>query len=288
MDRSFNEIQQSILDAKAAAVSLNALEVLTTSEQTLNDATSTSKVSTWRLWVWIIAFAIWLLEKIVSTNAQNSRPHTIRWYREQCFAFLDGLELQWIDGQFIYNAIGVADIEDRKIIDRCAVIESNDGELVVKIAKDNAGSLEPLSAPELIRFDNYLNLIKDAGNRMRIINTEADKLRMTLNIYVDVSIIDLATGKLLNVDGDVYPVQDAVNSYLANLEFNGAFFKEYLKDTLKNADGVKLPLIQSIEWKFDEFDWAAFDEWKVPESGYFVIDEGDLTINYINYALANN
>ena len=67
MSRSIKEIQQTILDAKATAVELSALEVLTTQEQTLNSANSTSKVAIWRLWVWVIAFAQYVLEQYWET-----------------------------------------------------------------------------------------------------------------------------------------------------------------------------------------------------------------------------
>ncbi len=63
MSRSIKEIQQTILDAKATAVELSALEVLTTQEQTLNSANSTSKVAIWRLWVWVVAFGQYVLEQ---------------------------------------------------------------------------------------------------------------------------------------------------------------------------------------------------------------------------------
>lgn len=286
MARSFTEIQQSILEAKEAAAELNALEVLTTSEQTLHSATSNSKVGIWRLWVWIFSFALWLHEKIVYQNAQNSRPHTIRWYRDQAMNFLDGLSLVWIDGQYNYNLNGVVDAADRKIIDRCAILESSDGELVIKVATDNSGTIEPLSTPQLLRFVEYLNLIKDAGNRLRVINEEADKLKITIDAYVDVSIIDLATGKLLNVSEDIYPLKDAVKNYLENLQFDGAFVKEFFKNALQTAPGVKLPILQNVEWKYAAFDWETIGEWKVPEAGYFKIDDIDLTINYLQYELA--
>lgn len=234
------------------------------------------------VWFDNVSFGIYNHELIVSQNALNSRPHNLSWYKQQCLNFHDGFELVWLDGQFQYNDTVT---EASKIIDRVAVLESNDGELVIKVATDNAGTIEPLTAPQLTRFENYLNLIKDAGNRLRIINQPADLLRMTLNIYVDVSIIDLATGKLLNVEEDVYPVQEAIDSYLANLEFNGGFVKEFFKNKIQEATGVKLPLIQMVEWKYASFDWATFGEWKVPEAGYFKIEPSDLTINYLAYEL---
>ena len=131
-----------------------------------------------------------------------------------------------------------------------------------------------------------MDLIKDAGNRLRIINQPADLLRITIDAYVDVSIIDLATGKLLNVTEDVYPVKDAISDYLQNLEFNGAFVREFFKNKLQTAQGIMLPILQNVEWKYAAFDWAVVNEWKVPQAGYFKIEAVDLTINYLPYDLA--
>ncbi len=284
MDTRFKEIQQTVLDAKAQATELNALDVLTVEEQTLSNATSTSKVANWRLWVWIISFAIWVHEKFVSQNAENSRPHTIRWYQEQAYSFIDGCPLIWENGQFYFDTNGLTaeEIAQRKIIARCAVLESNDGELVFKIGKNNAGSIEPLSPAELIRFTKFLNDIKDAGNILRIINEVADLLKLTITAYVDVEMIDLDNGKQLNVSGDVYPVVDAVNSYLENLEFNGAFVREFLRGKIQAADGVKLVTLVDAQWKYAAFPFDTIGEWKVPEAGYFKINPGDLAITYLN------
>lgn len=283
-----NEIQQEILNAKATSAELNALEVLTTQEQTITGANSTSKVAIWRLWVYVIAFCIWVHEQIVTKNAENSRPHTIKWYRDQCMNFLDGLALTWINGQFAYNTTGVADVEERKIIDRCAVLESNNGELVIKVATENNGVLEPLTTPQLNRFKAYVRQIKDAGNRIRFINQTADNLKIALTVYVDVSIIDLQTGKLLNTTEDVYPVKQAINNYLANLEFNGAFVKEFFRDELQKAEGVKRPLIDVLQTQYSGFPFTDILDWKVPNAGYFKIDDANLTINYIANDLVGN
>ncbi|MBS1535304.1 MAG: hypothetical protein JST78_09520 [Bacteroidetes bacterium] len=236
----------------------------------------------------VLSFAIFLHEQIVAKNAENSRPHTIRWYREQVFNFLDGLPLVWINGQFGYDLTGVTDAEQRQIIDRAAVLESNDGQLVVKVATTNSGVLGPLSNAQLARFTTYMNLIKDAGNRIRIVNQSPDNLLLSLKVYVDPSIIDLSTGQLLTTTETNKPVENAINEYLANLEFNGAFVKEFLKNQLQTATGVKLPIIEACQWKFASFAFADFDEWKVPESGYFKIDPSDLNITYLAYDLASS
>jgi hypothetical protein len=249
--------------------------------------TSTSKTAKWRNWVFIFAYAIWLHEQIVSKNAENSRPHTIRWYREQCLNFLDGLPLVWKDGQFKYDLTNVTDAPERKIIDRCAVLESNNGELVIKIATSTGGALSPITADQLLRFKAYVQQIKDGGNRMRFVNTTGDVLKIDLTVYVNPLMIDLATGRQLNAVGDVFPVKDAINRYLENLEFNGAFYKTFLIDAVQKAEGVKLPIVNILQSKFSVFDFVNIVEWKVPESGYFTIADADLTINYLAYVGSN-
>lgn len=226
-----------------------------------------------------LSSAISIHEGIVENNAQNSRPHTLRWYYSQFTNFLDGLPLTWKDGQFYYDTTNIVDLEERKIIDRCAVLESKNGELVVKVATDQNG-LQPLSAGQLLRFKEYCGLIKAAGNRLRFINLPADNLKMTLTVYVDPSIIDLDTGKLLSVSEDVYPVKKAIDNYLAGLEFNGAFVKEFFRDELQRAEGVKRPLIDVLQSQYLGFPFQDIEDWRIPNSGYFKAIDNNVTIIY--------
>lgn len=286
MSRTISEIQQSILEAKAAALELNALEVLTTSEQTLNEANSTSKVAVWRLWVWIFAFAMWLHEKIVAKNAENSRPQNQANFRQAILDYHDGLQLVFKGGRFQYNLTGVDDADERKIIARCAVLESDDGVLVVKIAKEVGGVLEPVSEVELTRVKAYIKDIKVPGIQIIVINQDADLIKTTLTVYVNPLMIDMTTGNLLSSGAN--PVKDAIKDYLANLEFDGAFVKDFFRSKIKASEGIELVVIEGMETKFELFDWMSFGEWRIPEAGYFKINDEDLTINYLPYVLANN
>lgn len=288
MNRSINEIQESILTALNQASNLNALQILTTSEQSLLNANSSSKVAVWRLWVWIFSFAIWVHEQIVSKNAENSRPHTIRWYREQCLNFLDGLALTWFNGQFQYDLTNVTDSDVRKIINRCALLESNNGELVIKIASANNGSIEPVTPQQLVRFKAYLMQIKDAGNRIRVINQSADLLKIGLTVYVDPLVIDLQTGKLLSTANPVFPVKEAINNYLEKLEFNGAFVRTFFQDELQKATGVILPKIDVLESQYLGFAFITIVDWTIPQAGYFKSNDVDLTIIYKANELGSN
>lgn len=284
MDARFNEIQEQMLQAKNEASDLSALEILTTNEQTLNDVDATSKVSIWRLFIWIFSFAIWLHEKIVEKNAANSRPQNLPNYRQMVLNYLDGLPLIFSNGQFVFDTAGVTDLDERNIIKRCAVLENNRG-IVVKIATENAGVLEPVTNIQAERILNYINQQTQPGVAVRLVNEEADSLKVNLTVYVDPNVIDLATGKQLNVSGDVYPVKDAINSYLANLEFNGGFVRNYFSNTIEAATGVKVVTIDLLQWKYASLPFADLGIYKIPNAGHFKIDEADLTINYLSDAV---
>jgi hypothetical protein len=240
--------------------------------------------------IWLEQFVdmIYNHELIVSANAANSRPQNLPNFRNAILSFLDGLELQWINGGFDYDTTDVEDLEERKIIKRCALIESVDNELVIKIARENAGDLQPLTALQLERFESYLRQIKVPGVKTRLINEPADLLKTTLTVYVDPLIIDLTNGKVLNTTEDIEPVKVGIKEYLENLEFNGAFVKDFFKNTITNQQGIGLVNIDEMQWKYAAFPFINFGAFQVPQSGYFKINDADLTINYLPYVLVNS
>lgn len=236
----------------------------------------------------IVAFFIFFHEQIVAKNAENLRPQNLPNFIAAVLNFHDGLDLKWKDGQFQYDLTGVPDAEERKIIDRCAVLESADGELVVKVATDNAGALEPVTSEQLERLSFYLQQKKVPGVSIRLINKEADLIKTTLRVYVDPLMIDLATGKQLNTSEEIYPVKEAIKEYLANLEFNGAFVTNFFTRAIEDKGGINLVAVDSMQWSFDAYPFMDFTDFKVPESGYFKINEENLTITYLSYVLVNN
>lgn len=284
----FNEIQQTILDARAEVAQFNALQILTTSEQNETSANSNSKVATWRLWVWIVAFAIWLCEKKFANNITNMRPQNIPNMKEAFLNFRYGLDLVWKNGRFEYDLTNVPDAEERKIIKRCSVIESNNEVVVIKIAVDNDGSLGGASPEQEEKFTYYVEQIIQPGVDYRIISKNPDELKMTLTAYVDTSIIDTATGRLLNVTEEIVPMKDAINSYLDNLEFNGAFVKDHFRSAAKLQPGIKLVTIDLLQFKFASYPFQDMPEWREAEAGHYKISDANLTINYLNYALVNH
>lgn len=207
MARTIAEIQNEILIEKGKQSSLNGL-------------TSKSNTSIWRLWINIVATAIWVHEKIVEKNALISRPHTLNWYREQALNFhygrsltsdsSDKIPLIWKDGFYQFDTTGLTEteIEDSKIIKHCAVSEidletvlnpkktheqifsdyfhNKVGVVFIKVATVKDGKISRIDVPnELFAFKEYIAKIKDAGNQVHITSDQGDILKLTLTVYVD-------------------------------------------------------------------------------------------------------
>ena len=207
MARTIAEIQSEILNEKEKQSSLSGL--------------TDSKTGIWKLWINIVATAIWVHEKIVEKNALISRPHTLNWYREQALNFHYGLPLDsnstnsmslvWKDGSYQFDTTSLeneADIENSKIIKHCAVSEidldtvlnpdkapeeifsdyfhNKVGVVFIKVATVKGDKISRIDVPnELFAFKEYIAKIKDAGNQVYITSDQGDILKLSLNVYID-------------------------------------------------------------------------------------------------------
>ena len=269
MARSIQEIQTFILQAKAQ-------------EPALNELNSTSKVAIWRLWVYIIAVAIWSLEKLfdqhradIDKRLAELKPHTARWYRSKALAFQYGFDL--LPNSDKFNNVGHTEeqIEASKIVKYSAVIESkNEGRLIVKIATEQGEQLQPITDAQKQAFEADLSEIKDAGVRLSVVNYQPDILHLQMKIVYDPLVLDSNGQSILHA---TKPVEEAIKSYLKRLPFNGELVLAHLIDALQQAEGVKIPHLVLAQSKniTSGGSYGAFETIeisKIPTAGYFKID----------------
>ena len=275
MSRTIQEIQTLILQAKAQ-------------EPALNELNSTSKVAIWRLWVYIIAVAIWSLEKLfdqhradIDKRLAELKPHTARWYRSKALAFQYGFDLLPDSDKFNNQGHTEEAIEASKIVKYSAVIESkNEGRLIVKIAGEQGDTLQPITDAQKQAFEAYLKEIKDAGVRLSVVNYQPDVLHLQMKIVYDPLVLDGNGQSILHA---TKPVERAIKDYLKRLPFNGELVLAHLIDALQQAEGVKIPhlvLAQSknitIGGGYGAFETIEIS--KIPTAGYFTIDNfNDIT-----------
>ena len=275
MARTIQEIQNLILQAKAQ-------------EPALNELNSTSKVAIWRLWVYIIAVAIWSLEKLfdqhradIDKRLAELKPHTARWYRSKALAFQYGFDLLPDSDKFNNQGHTEEAIEASKIVKYSAVIESkNEGRLIVKIAGEQGEQLQPITDAQKQAFEAYLQEIKDAGVRLSVVNYQPDVLHLQMKIIYDPLVLDSNGQSIIHA---TKPVEETIKSYLKRLPFNGELVLAHLIDALQQAEGVKIPHLVLAQSKniTSSGEYGAFETIeisKIPTAGYFTIDNfNDIT-----------
>ncbi len=258
MARTINTIYSDIITAKNAEPALINLD-------------SSSSTAVYKLIAYIVATAIFVVETAfdlfrseIDGIIASKTPGTLLWYRSAFLAFQFGYPLIYFSGKLGYSELD----DSAKIITQCSVKEAADG-LVIKIAKDVNGNLQPLTLEEENAFIAYVSRIKFAGTHTRVINIPANKLMMSGYVYYDPLILNAdGTSKL---DGS-RPVDDAVHSYLRQLPFDGRLKKSALMDIVCSTLGVFDFRLINLKSKYSTYSYIDILVSHVPEAGYFVID----------------
>jgi hypothetical protein len=269
MARKIEAIQQEMFDSIAANPNLAGL-------------TSISKVAIWRLFIFVVAFAIWTLEVLFDTHLkevqeviQQDKTHRPSWYVTQAKRFQYGFAL--IPDTDKYDNTGYTDtqIEDSMIV-KYAAATPGGGQVYLKIATEIAGVLAPLPNPEKIAFDGYAKEFIDMGVKYIIINHLPDILLLNIQIFRDPLILDVNGMSILNGN---YPVQDAINEFMKELPFDGELVLFDLETKIKAAEGVVIPRLVNAESQSIDINTGVYNPAvpitvkTIPESGYFSIPD---------------
>lgn len=281
MARSITEIYDSIIAEKQSMSSLNALQpAIDSSQNLLNDLTSSSKVAVWRLWAYITAVAINVFEIIldqqtaaIELRATQIPTGTTIWHHEQSLLFQFGDVLTWNGLQFVYTTITPAN----QIVKLASVI--NQGfQVRIKAAKLVAGLPVALSAPELSSFQGYWSQKRFAGTAMLITSTAGDDLFTDYFIKYDALVLD-ATGALLS-NPAIFPVEDAIELYIRNLPFDGVLSLMEMTDAIQLADGVLDVTLNDAQAKFGALPYTSINKDYLPDAGYLILDKPSSTFTY--------
>lgn len=251
-----------------------------------------SKVSFENVLIEIMSFIHFVMEQFLETHRtelntliSQKKLHTGIWIREQLLNFQYGFTL--IPGTDQWNNTGHTEeeIEQSRIIKYAAVTESVDEKRVIcKIATENGDELEPLQQTEIEAVSSWLLQIKATGVPYTVINYLPDRLALTIQIFRDPLIltetgVHRITGKKT--------VEGALQEFMKELPFNGELRIQDLSNKLEGTEGVHLVNIQQVQtcWidpTSDTYgDWEAISVRKIPESGYFKIED----INNITYTV---
>lgn len=231
----------------------------------------------------IVALAHYLHEQFFDQHAKevdqrlaNEKAGTLPWYRTMALRFQFGFDLI-ADKDYFENGNATNDqIENAKIIKYAAVDEATDSSRVIlKIAGEESGKLKEFTDPSQVEaIEFYFKRIKVAGTALTIINYKADKLFLNIKIKRDALVLNERGMSKLNAD---YPVNDALQEFMKELDFNGELRLSALIDKIQLVPGVLDATLLSAAsaWINPEIngygDPQPINISKVAESGYFEI-----------------
>lgn len=271
MARSIAQIQQSIIAAK-------------TDDGTLSGLSSSSNVSIWLLWTYIVAVCQWTLESLfdahkneVSMIIAGQKPHSLQWYVTMAKAFQYGITLP--PDSDVYAVVPPSSLAVL-VVQYAAAVELVN--LVrIKVANSSGGVLTPLSGPQLTALTAYMGRIKDAGVRLQLTSGPPDNLQLALTIFYDPLVLDSAGARL---DGTATtPVKDAVSAFLGVLPFNGLFVINNLITALQAIDGVRIGEVVSAQANYGSTAYVPIAYEYLPDAGYLALDGTyfDAHISYV-------
>lgn len=250
-----------------------------------------SKVSFESILIDIIAITIYTFEIIldkhysdVTQKLTEEKAHTARWYRSKALAFQLGFDLKTDSDEFNNTGYSAEQIENSKIVKYSAVVEAeNDSRLIVKIAGETDGELNRLNEQQVASFKTYMQEVRDAGVKLTVINYEADKLFLDLQINYDPLVLSANGQHLINAN---FPVVDAIKAYMKELPFNGELVLAHLIDKLQQVEGVRIPTIMSASTSWIDENTNSYGDpigiavKAIPVSGYFKVESFD-NIRYV-------
>jgi hypothetical protein len=244
----------------------------------LAEVNNRSKVAVWKMWLYLVATGIYIHELLwdntkeeMTTIAANAVVGNPAWYAAEVKKWQYGDALFWNSTTLRYqyadstsNAAAAKRLAKRVAAEE--VINSGFAGVVVKVAKLNGTTLEPLDntvGSELDSLVNYVSKIKPAGVDSRVISLPPDQARLHMKVYYDGTLV-------LNDFKTV--VEAALNQFFKDIDFSGKLQVNELVDAIQGITGTLEPwcFIYSLECKADaEPTWTPVPETYNPASGYF-------------------
>lgn len=229
MARSISLIQQQILDNVAADRTLSTL------------LTSTSKRAIYRLWTFVVAVAVNVLEQlidifkaIIEAIAASAAPGSPAWLQAQVLKFQYSDAVPQV-AQLINFAPQYPVVDSSlRIITRCSITTDLANNVLIKTATGTTPGA--LTGPQIAALAAYIKVMGVAGITYTNQSGAADR------IYIDAEVFYLGQyGSAI-----ILAVQTAIAAYLSALPFNGVLKVADLEAAIRTVPGVDDVLLRNV------------------------------------------
>lgn len=294
MARTIDEIRSELQKEFMKSSVAQSLYGLTADGDTVYDGdtavtfdTYFSKVAIERLIIYIIAFCVNFLERLMDTAeadltalVEKQAPGRCDWYARKLkeFQYTDDVN----DPVQILNEAGEYDVVDetKRVVKHAVAIDDTavNKTLWLKVAGENEyGHRAPLTREQAEKLQYYISQIKYAGVPTTLINAEGDRFDCEVTLWYD-PIVPETTIRA--------HCEAAIQNYVENLPFNGEYSHTAFVDALQAVAGVKVVgAVNATMTKDGEDTPQPIGYREVPYAGYFKI--GAIEINPEPYEPGN-
>ncbi len=232
--------------AQTIAYWQNKMLAAIAADTTLSTMNSPSQVAVFRLFTFIFATCVNLFEQVldifkteVEEIATEAVPGTDSWVQNEVLKFqyssTTAQVVQLVDFAPFYPIVDTL----LQIITRCSVKTLPNKVVAVKVAKSEPPA--PLSAPELASLIAYLDAINFSGVQPDVISLDADKLNLVAEIYYNGAYSPVISANVIA----------AINTFLADLPFDGILRVSKLIDAIQSVEGVTDVVINDLAMRAD-------------------------------------
>ena len=212
----------------------------------LAEANSTSKRAIWRLFAYVQASAILLLEQIIDTfitanelKISQAIPATASWLNSKVLEFQYSATnpqiVQLVDFVPVYPVVD----KSLRLITRCSVVTTLSSQVIIKVAKN-----EPpvaLTSTELSSLQSYINQIGVIGVNYSTQSLTSDKLYIDAEVYFDGQYSTVIQARVIS----------AINTFLSTLSFNGILKVSDIELAIRGVVGVSDVLLKNVKMRSD-------------------------------------
>ncbi|WP_042367910.1 hypothetical protein [Bacteroides neonati] len=237
-----------------------------------------SKVSIEATLIYVVASAIWLLERIwdafreetqqrIDESYVTSQP----WYYAKALAFQKGDSLAFDEKTYSFRYL--SEDEAKRVIKHVAIRQVTDENLTKLKVYFSGANKQPITGDVRSSFEAYMREIGAAGTHYLFVSQAPDTLRVHLHIYYDPLVLD-STGTRL--EGGGKPIEETIEKYLNALEYGGVFYASKLVDMIQTTPGVRDVTLDGTTWKGTKENRRRIEA----DSGAFVYEKNAADIIY--------
>lgn len=192
------------------------------------------------------------------------------WYVDRMLSFQYGDTIQYDPATYsLYYAVP----DESKRIVKYVAIQTQGNRGVIKVAKDAGGAPQQLSGAEISALRLYLRSIQMPGAQIDVISLPGDPILLSATVYYN----GQASLQLVRS-----AVEQAVETYLASLNFKGFWLRNTMIDSMQRVDNVVDVTIEEIN-TLAGAQLVGMGRIYYPLSGYFVISPSSPLSSAITY-----